>query len=203
MKIIDRETARSRGLKRYFTGAPCRRGHVCERQTSNTACIECHRQGAQESYTNNRDTALAQKREYRSRSDVRDRAKTYGAMYYERNRDKFSAHNAAYYQRNAAAIAERMRSDAGKRPDVYAERYGRRRAQKLNATPPWLTVEQRIQMLGLYRRARTLTKLTGTKHHVDHIVPLRGKLVCGLHVPWNLQVIPARENMSKSNKVTS
>ncbi len=54
--------------------------------------------------------------------------------------------------------------------------------------------------LTIYREARRVTKLTGTWHHVDHIIPLNGKDVCGLHVPWNLQILTAVDNMFKSNK---
>ena len=73
----------------------------------------------------------------------------------------------------------------------------KRRSRKKLAMPCW--VNQR-EVAGKYQEAKTLTNITGIPHQVDHIVPLAGKLVCGLHVPWNLQVIPAILNYKKSNK---
>ena len=68
------------------------------------------------------------------------------------------------------------------------------------ATPKWLTTEQRKQIVATYEHMRDCRIVTGEDYHVDHIIPLRGENVCGLHVPWNLQVLPSDVNMNKSNK---
>lgn len=80
-----------------------------------------------------------------------------------------------------------------------AEMAGERRATRVSATPRWLTKEDRLAIASVYERAATLTAQTGEKHEVDHIVPLRSKVVCGLHVPWNLRVMLAYKNRAKSN----
>ncbi len=69
--------------------------------------------------------------------------------------------------------------------------------KKWRAVPPWLDAEQEALIRGIYATRDDLTLTTGVLHEVDHIVPLQGKTVCGLHVPWNLQVITKRENVAK------
>lgn len=77
-----------------------------------------------------------------------------------------------------------------------------RRAKVKEATPPWLTKEHRHQIALIYKEALRLSRENSVMYHVDHIVPLAGKNVSGLHVPWNLRAIPAAENHRKSNKLT-
>lgn len=67
----------------------------------------------------------------------------------------------------------------------------------MRATPVWLTPQHRQAIRDAYERARLLTEATGELHVVDHIVPKCGKTVCGLHVPWNLQVMHWRQNAIK------
>jgi hypothetical protein len=83
-------------------------------------------------------------------------------------------------------------------PERGRAHVAKRRATKLRATPAWLDPRD---LLPIYHEAARLTAETGVLHHVDHIVPLRGDGVCGLHVPWNLQAIPAIENLKKGNRL--
>jgi hypothetical protein len=56
------------------------------------------------------------------------------------------------------------------------------------------------EIKNFYWLAKDLEITSGQKYHVDHIIPLQGDNVCGLHVPWNLQVLPADINLSKGNR---
>jgi hypothetical protein len=77
-----------------------------------------------------------------------------------------------------------------------------RRSIQSQRTPKWLTKEQRAQIEKYYAEAIRLTQTLGELYTVDHIVPLRGRTVSGLHVPWNLQVMKGSENFQKNNKFT-
>lgn len=96
--------------------------------------------------------------------------------------------------------SEKTREWAKNNPHKVAEMSANKRATKLKRIPVWLTDEQKKKIKEYYMTARILTSSFDEVFHVDHIVPLRGKLVSGLHVPWNLTILTAEENMRKSNK---
>ena len=75
----------------------------------------------------------------------------------------------------------------------------KRNASKVNATPKWLTKEHSEEIEFIYLECAIRSASSGIKYEVDHIIPLRSKLVCGLHVPWNLRVIESYKNRQKSN----
>ena len=85
-------------------------------------------------------------------------------------------------------------------PDRYSAQRAKHRAVKIKATPIWFD-EGKEAVVKMYAESIKKTKETGIMHHVDHIVPLNSKKVCGLHCVDNLQVLTAKENLIKSNLV--
>lgn len=155
--------------------------------------------------------------------------KSYNAEMYKLNSDKIKSRaikwqkenpeitrerNAAYKRANSLKIREKeakyKRSHAEQTRvniSVYKKKNSnkvnalnaKRRAAKLKRTPPWLKETHYKEMEALYSLAKELGALYDTKLEVDHIIPLQGENVSGLHVPWNLQVLTASENARKGN----
>lgn len=115
-----------------------------------------------------------------------DKIRLYVANWRKRNLDKVRARYSIYCKNNRAKLNAKG---------------AKRRAKKHSATPPWLTEQHFKKIKDFYFKAEKMTLDTGVPHEVDHIVPLQGKNVCGLHVPWNLQVITASENCKKGIKL--
>ena len=184
-----RKEAQDSGAKYYFTGEPCKYGHIAPRKTKGS-CVECLKVEWQEAAEKRADYF----REYNKREDVK-----------ERKNDWYEAHKEQVIQAAATRPLEvkRVYQKAWKERNtvwVRADTKARRRKHR-EATPSWLTREQKGQIRELYKIAITMTKTTGEQYVVDHIIPLRSEVVCGLHVPWNLRVIPRQENLLKSNKL--
>jgi hypothetical protein len=120
--------------------------------------------------------------------------------YKQENKETVSINRIARYRKNSVIEIEKVRAWQKLNSDKVNANQARRRAAKLQAMPRWLTAEDKTKIVEFYKLAKKLEQETGVKYHVDHIVPLQGINICGLHVPWNLQVIPAYDNISKSNK---
>jgi hypothetical protein len=180
-----RKEAREQGVTHYYTGLPCSRGHVALRKTKG-CCIECMKE---DWVTDN------EKRKLKPKSEA---SKEAGRRYYERN------HTAVKARANARTLEEKQawkKIHKQRNPDYYNVLTSLRKRRHRNATPQWLTRKQKEEIKQLYVIAVTMTKTTGERYVVDHIVPLINDSVCGLHVPWNLRVITQEENLKKSNKL--
>ena len=145
--------AREKGLKRYFTGKPCKNGHIAERKVVNGTCVTC--------------SAIAR------------------AKWSEKNREKDNAYKAKWNKDNK---------------DKKLVLTRKRQISKINRTPKWLTDFDKLKIKCIYSIAAMLARENKEPWHVDHIIPLKGKMVSGLHVPSNLRAIRGSENMKKHNE---
>jgi hypothetical protein len=112
---------------------------------------------------------------------------------------KTKAAEKKYRDSNKELIAKRVESWRLENFDRKACSQAKRRSIKINATPSWFYEIDELVINEAHHCASLREKTTGIKWHVDHIIPLQGKKVCGLHCWNNIQVIPAKTNLCKSN----
>jgi hypothetical protein len=117
--------------------------------------------------------------------------------YYEANREQVIAQAIAWHRANPEQAAINARNKKQANPALYNSHTAKRRSAKLQRTASWADQDA---IKAIYAEAQRLQEVLGIPMHVDHMVPLRGELVSGLHVESNLQVIPAALNLRKSNK---
>ena len=115
------------------------------------------------------------------------------------NPERQAAARKAWLEANPERQAAARKAWCEANPEKRAAFRAKRRAAELQRTPPWLTQGHQDQIVSIYAERDRLTDATGVQHHVDHIIPMQGENISGLHVPWNLQVLTASENCSKQN----
>jgi 5-methylcytosine-specific restriction endonuclease McrA len=186
-----RKEAKATGSKYYYTGEPCKHGHIALRKTKGS-CVEC----LKIEWEKSNQTRAEYFKEYNRQEEVKDRKNEW----YLANKDQVIA--AANIR--PAEIKRQYRNTwkLNNKTQVKADTKARRRKHR-KATPPWLTRKQKSEIRQIYQIAITMTNTTGEQYVVDHIVPLRSPDVCGLHAPWNLRVITQKENLKKSNKLVA
>ena len=185
---MNRQEARAAGLKRFRSGRLCPRGHNGERFTSNGCCCSCLAE-------NVNDWRKANPEKRKAAWDRQNLTRRINGTY-RRPREQEVEQARKWREANRERFREISRRSKRKRPDAIYEENAWRRAAKIQATPDWV---DRKEIRAIYADRRRVSAETGEVHHVDHIVPLVHPLVCGLHVPWNLRVIPAAENLRKNN----
>lgn len=122
-------------------------------------------------------------------------------IWQKNNPEKAAARHQRYRVRHPERLRLRALTTQRKNPARVNANTQMRNARKTKAAPKWLNRIQKLEMKEWYNLAKWMERHYGNKWHVDHIIPLKGKNVSGLHVPWNLQVITADENIKKGNRV--
>jgi hypothetical protein len=179
---MTRGEARSAGLKTYNGGRPCKVHGPAIRYVSTGMCLACLR-----SYTTKYE------------AENPDRRRQLARQRYAANIEEFRNKVRTWRENNRHKTRRACANWAKKNKDKVSLRSAIRHKRTRRATPPWV---DSIALEEIYEQARKRSRESSIKYNVDHIVPLTHALVCGLHVPWNLQILSAEENARKKNKFT-
>ena len=125
----------------------------------------------------------------------REKVREYQRRYELENAEKVAAAKKAYIDANREAHYQRVRKWHEANPDKRNAATARRYVRRKQAVPPWADLNAIDEF---YKMARWVSEVTGVAHEVDHVIPLRGKKVSGLHCEANLRVIPAFRNRAKN-----
>lgn len=177
MKKVSLQEAKKQGLLRYFTGVPCKQGHIAERRTTARRCLVCANELQKKIYGDSKDKISKRMKNYR-----------------KVNKDKISKQMEIWRSNNVTHEKEYRKANR----HIINANGAKYRASKLQATPVYADQESIIRF---YRFCLALNRLGRTKFHVDHIVPLQHEKVCGLHVEDNLQILTEKENTVKGNQL--
>lgn len=161
-------------------------------------CKECSSKQKKQYYIDNREIILQRCSEYVINN--KDKVAKTSADYYKKNKETILSNNACWREDNKARMQGLVKEWAKHNRDKRNTSAAKGRATKRNRIPNWLTANHKEQIKKTYSIAAWLTQNTEIIYEVDHVVPLHGASVSGLHVPWNLQVITKKDNREKSNK---
>lgn len=161
---------------------------------SSSQCKDCACARSRAWLAANKERAAIRKKEYRLQNKERIAAQV--AAYFKANSAAILSNIKKWQQKNKERVAVFKAKYRQEKRDYYVQKCAERRAIKLRAKPEWAND---FFISEAYALAALRTKLLGFSWHVDHIVPLRSKKVCGFHVHNNLRVIPALENIRKKN----
>lgn len=178
-----------------------------------TYCKACDKARKAEYYTQNKAKVDARSKAWRaenpeaSRETVRVASRAWrernpeaARAWREKNAEAVREAQRAWYEKNREAAGEANRTWAKANRHKRNASDAKRHSAKLLRTPKWLTQPDFAAIEHIYAQAAELTGATGLSHEVDHIYPLQGRYVSGLHVPANLQILTASENRSKLNR---
>ena len=153
-------------------------------------------------YLKHKEKIIAASKEWaeKNKEQVKVTKHAYRQKLTREQKDLQNAKTRERYYNNIEKNKQRKKLYRSKNKHIGNANSAKRRAALINRTPKWLNNDDIIKIKNIYKYAQTKTIETNILWVVDHIIPLQGKLVSGLHVPSNLQIIKARENESKQHK---